>query len=110
VSGLNIELGEAPELPKGYRATWQHRSKLGVAKLSAKIDARTPSNKYSGILLHQGATAASDDFIEVHIWGSITARAFREVVLTGGSKQYQRVIVTALREKFDNASISVSVR
>jgi hypothetical protein len=107
---LDVRLSDADELPLGYRATWANRPKLCVAKLSQKIDASTLGSQYSGILLHQGATTASDDFVEVHIWGSITARAFQEVTLRGGGKQYQRVIIKALKEKFANADVSVKVK
>jgi hypothetical protein len=107
---MDVRLGQANELPLGYRAPWSNRAGLCVSKLSPHIDSATPDSQYSSILLRSGATSASDDFIEVHIWGSITARAFQQVTLTHGSKSYQRVIVKALKEKFENAGVSVKVK
>lgn len=69
----------ADDVPKGYRAIWSDRGKLCVAKLASKIDTTTNSDKYSGILLHQGATSEDDDCVEVHVFGPMTIRTIEEV-------------------------------
>jgi hypothetical protein len=76
-------------------------------KLYGMIDADTSVNQYSRILLSEGATTADDKFVEVHIWGPLTMRAFDQVTLTGSSKAYKRVMLKALREMFDTAKVSV---
>ena len=50
-----------------------------MAKLAKKVDNTTIPAQYSGILLNQGATSAEDDFIEVHIYGSMTIRTIEEI-------------------------------
>ena len=42
-----IKVSRTPNLPKGYRATWDERGKLCVAKLSGKIDSATRFDEYS---------------------------------------------------------------
>lgn len=105
-----IRMSAAYKLPLGYRAKWDDRGKLCVAKLSKKIDASTLIGAYSELLLRQGATTADDDFVEVHICGPMTARTFEQVTITQGSKSAKRVIAKALKEKFDKAHISVTVK
>jgi hypothetical protein len=76
---LKKEIKDADGLPKGYRAIWEDRAKLCVAKLAAKIDTTTEPAEYSNILLRQGATSAEDEFVEVHIHGPMTIRTIEEV-------------------------------
>lgn len=73
---------QAHDLPKGYRAPWKERSKLCVAKLAMKLDSAMSAASFPKLLIHQGATTADDDFVEVHIWGSITRRTLNEVIIT----------------------------
>lgn len=103
----NVEMCKAHDLNKGYRATWLSRGKLCVAKLYGIIDAGTSVSQYSGILLSTGPTTGDDNFVEVHIWGPLTMRAFEQVTLTGGAKAYKRVMLKALKEMFENAKVSV---
>ena len=75
----NPNVRGADDVPEGYRAVWDDRAKLCVAKLAKKVDNTTTPAQYSGILLNQGATSAEDDFIEVHIYGSMTIRTIEEI-------------------------------
>jgi hypothetical protein len=104
-----IPLSRAFTLPRGYRATWEDRGKLCVAKLYKKIGPHTPVTKYADVLLREGKTTTSDNFVEVHIWGPMTARTIEQVTINEGSKRARRVIVKALKEKFDKAKIPVKV-
>jgi hypothetical protein len=79
----NIELWTADSLPRGFRATWEDRALLCVAKLHGRlIDAE--ENEYAQILLEQGSSAKEDQFIEVHIWGPMTIRTVAKMVLKDG--------------------------
>lgn len=90
----DIKVSRAHGLPLGYRATWEQRVKLCVAKLAAKIDAATRAGTYSTLLLRQGATSADDDFVEVHIYGQMTIRTVEEVVFSPRLKRRPRQIVS----------------
>lgn len=65
--------------PKGYRSTWQQRATLAVAKLAHIISPGMTPDTFPGILMQPGATGDDDQFVEVHIWGSVTRRAFKRV-------------------------------
>lgn len=96
----NIMMRDADKLPHGYRATWENRDRLCVAKLAAKIDAATLPDAYSGLLLRQGTTSEEDDFVEVHIWGPLTIRTIEEVSLNPHEKRATRAITSrANRER-----------
>jgi hypothetical protein len=64
----------AYEPPPGYRATWEERGKLCVAKLGGGIQAATAPAELPGLLLQPGAAPEEDRFVEVHIWGPMTVR------------------------------------
>jgi hypothetical protein len=81
-----------PHLPHGYRATWDERAMLCVAKLADRIDDATKPGAYSGILLRQGSTSEEDDFVEVHIWGSMTIRTLERVIFKEPTSKVARAI------------------
>ena len=70
--------------PLGHRSVWSERHKLAVAKLAASITDATSDAEYPGLVLRNGRTRATDDFIEVHIYGPLDNNAIESV--TGKSK------------------------
>lgn len=73
-----IALGQP--LPLGYRATWADRNLLAGAKLHSRLTADTERDEYPQILLSSREAPDGDDFVEVHIFGTINRRAFERVV------------------------------
>jgi hypothetical protein len=61
--------------PPGYRASWNHRGKLAMAKLVEKLSRTTRPEDYPAILLSQGTSKGNADFIECHIYGPTVARS-----------------------------------
>ena len=55
-------------IPASYRAIWEERAKLAVAKLAARLTAATSEGSLGGLLLHAGATRPDDDYIEIAIY------------------------------------------
>ena len=78
-------------LPQGYRATWNERGKLAVAKLGATISPTTNPAEFPRILLWTEGNRETDRFIEVHIYGSFDRFAVHSVCGTskGLSRQDQ---------------------
>jgi hypothetical protein len=72
LKSLGIELTDS--VPKGLRTTWDRRGKLAVSKCASKFTAKTTKTDYPAIL-NDGA----NDFIEVHIFGSISHRTIEKV-------------------------------
>ena len=75
----NIKLFEVDRLPKGYRATWADRGLLAVAKLAGRINSRTRSGQFPGLLMRAATKRTNDDFVEVHLFGPLTAFTFEKV-------------------------------
>jgi hypothetical protein len=99
---------ELADLPRGYRATWAERGKLCVAKLHGSIDASTQPDKYSGMLLREGNNTEDDDFVEVHICGSMTARTLERVIVSPHLKRKQSAtIIKALKEKLSKLGVGI---
>jgi hypothetical protein len=67
-------------VPPGYRAPWERRDELAMAKLHDQIDSATPSENYPSILLRQGTSTGDADFIEVHIYGPLHRAAIERVI------------------------------
>lgn len=89
----NIPFPGLANLPVGFRATWDDRARLCVAKVAKLIEAGATPETHDSLLLKQGQTSASDEFVEVHIWGPMTARTFERVAFRRGTAREPRVII-----------------
>ena len=105
----DVRVSEADNLPRGYRSAWDGRGKLCVAKLFGRIDADTTRDEYPKLLLSGGATTADDDFVEVHVWGPMTARTFEQVTVKARTRRAHKAIIDALKNSFDELSVKLQV-
>lgn len=103
-----IKISREPNVPKGYKAPWGERGKLCVAKLAGKIDSKTAFDKYSGILLKQGATSEDDEFVEVHIWGPMTVLTMEQVIVTSPKRNQRATILKAIKFKLAKHGVGAS--
>ena len=85
-------------LPRGYRTVWANRMRLAVAKLADKITPTTNDTDFAVILLNPGTTPADGDFIEVHIFGTITLRTLERIIIEPG-KSRRDLKIKVLRER-----------
>jgi hypothetical protein len=104
----DIKISRKPNLPKGYRATWGERAKLGVAKLHGKIDSTTTPDKYSHVLLTPRATSEADDFIEVHIYGPMTVLTMERVIVIAPQTSKRATITKAIKSKLAKHNVQVN--
>jgi hypothetical protein len=104
----DIKISRKPNLPKGYRATWAERAKLGVAKLHGKIDSATTPDKYSQILLKPGASSGDDDFIEAHIFGPMTVLTMERVIVIVPQASKRATITRAIKSKLAKHNVQVN--
>jgi hypothetical protein len=63
-------------IPLGYRAAWDDRHYLATAKLATKITINSGTNKFAHTLLFSEGDRATDEFIEVHLFGMFNRQAF----------------------------------
>jgi len=80
------------EVPPGYRAPWEERARLGVAKLADRV---TGDADLSELVLWAGNTTADDSMIEVHIYGALTLCCVASV------RVQRRWMSEGLREELD---------
>jgi hypothetical protein len=96
-------------VPPGYRATWQERDRLAMAKLHSKLDAGTKATDFPRILLSQGKDEASQDFIEVHIYGPIHRVAVEKVAGPQPRARADKVILRSLERKMREVGASLEI-
>ena len=70
--------GEAA--PPGYRASWEQRDQLAMAKLQPAISSATTAAHFPRILVAPGTHSGDGDFIEAHIFGPLHRSAIERVV------------------------------
>jgi RNA polymerase subunit RPABC4/transcription elongation factor Spt4 len=108
VERQNIPISRTAKIPKGYRAAWNEREKLAVAKLFSRIDSGTTVDKYSRILLESGAICENDQFIEVHIFGPVTVLSMEQVVVIAPDESSRATIRRAIKSKLRKHKVTVS--
>jgi hypothetical protein len=94
----NRRVKDLPRAVRGHRATWADRAKLCVAKLASGLTPLTQRSDLPGLLLKQGATSADDAFVEVHVWGPMTARTFERVIAVRSAKRRSRKNKSVFRD------------
>jgi hypothetical protein len=103
-----ILMSQAHRLPEGYRAAWQHREKLAIAKLANKLEPATDASSFSRLLLGTGDTTSDDDFVEVHIWGPFTIQSCDKVrCLKPREDSTEELFLQALREKMQRYGVEL---
>jgi len=86
-------------IPPGYRSAWNKRGILAVAKLAHQIRSSTRAIDFPKILLSIGSSLGHEQFVEVHIYGSITARSLAAIVVEKPKQVKISVRLKALKEK-----------
>jgi hypothetical protein len=66
-------------IPLGFRCTWVERAKLAVAKLGDFIAVGMNEPDFQSLLLDDTGNRATDNFIEVHIFGTFDREAIDTV-------------------------------
>ena len=60
-------------IQQGSRAVWENRHELALAKLGGRLLPKQTESDWSSLLVNSGESDRhNDDFIEAHIYGSIT--------------------------------------
>lgn len=100
----------AQPIPNGYRAVWKDRNMLAMAKLHYKIDSTKTKDDFPGILFpksHQDGI--NDDFIEVHIYGTIHRKSVEYVIAKSPRERCDRTILESLKRSLEKDGISLKI-
>jgi hypothetical protein len=92
----------------GFRAPWDSRARLAVAKLAGEVASSTKQSEFPRILLRPAPKSEDDEFVEVHIYGSMTRRTFERVVINSASK-HSRTRVKALGVVLAGVGVNLDV-
>jgi hypothetical protein len=105
-----IRAAELDSLPRGYRASWNDRHHLVIAKLSSSINSSTTCDDFVGLLMSQGDNTSEDEFLEIHCFGPISIRTVERVVVLRRNETISDATLDALREHLRRVSVSLEVR
>lgn len=95
------------ELPLGYRAVWEERDLLAMAKLQPKIESGTPPEAFPTLLMEQQPKAdGGSDFIECHVFGQIVPRTFKHVRAMVADEVVDRGIWARMAVKLDHFGVT----
>ena len=87
-------------LPRGYRAPWADRARLAVSKLASSVHEATTANDHARLLLAANATRTTDDFVEVHVFGTFNQGAVAGVQVIGDAENAaDQVLLQAAKAK-----------
>jgi hypothetical protein len=94
-------------VPYGFRAVWPERQRLAMAKLQPKIDTATEDKDFPDILLEKvQAEDGYSDFIEVHVYGQLHPKAFKDVKATVPEDDIDRMIWGRVKDRLAVLDIS----
>ncbi|HLG14686.1 MAG TPA: hypothetical protein VJH03_09335 [Blastocatellia bacterium] len=96
-------------VPQGYRATWNDRGRLCAAKLHKAVDSDTGPDKYSSLLMRQGATSEEHEFVEAHIFGPMTIRTIEQVTVSKRRKRADNISIKRIEEELKKFGVTLRV-
>ncbi len=104
-----VPFADADKLKPGFRATWEERAKLCVAKLAARVAGPLDDEARAALLLAPAPEPDDDDFVEVHVYGPMTARTFERVVFheRGGETPARAIMAAACAESLTALGVAV---
>jgi len=102
VRKYDLKPGNRP--PPGRIASWDNRHKLAVAKLAEHLTPQIIETDFPSLLLSSAGNRATDDFIEVHIYGTFDLNAIESVkgISTSGSRD-ERDLLRMVKKHLSNA-------
>ncbi|HEX7766331.1 MAG TPA: zinc ribbon domain-containing protein [Nitrospira sp.] len=96
-------------IPSGYRAVWNKRHELAIAKLHSLINPTTTPDEFTKILLKSGEGTTNAEFIEVHIYGSFTRRGIEKIVGNAPKRKEDKVLMKSIRTKLKEFGATTDV-
>jgi len=97
----------ARDFDRSLRSTWSDRGMLAAAIFANRLPKGVSDAQFSGILVAPGGDPADDEFIEVHIFGTMTVRSFAAVKFPPSiAEQHESVLRDQIIEKLKLASVT----
>jgi hypothetical protein len=102
-----LPFDELVSLPHGFRAPWDNRARLTIAKLAGRVNPGDDASRIAALLVVD-RTNETDEFVEAHVFGPMTIRTFERVVWVGTPLRRSRFRV--LRETLRRYGIPLEER
>lgn len=94
------DMKHADPIPAGLRSTWNDRGKLSAIRHAEKFLQKTTEAEFPKIL-----NDGSDDFIEAHVYGSISRKAVQRVTVKNKAlNKSKKVYLEVLRDRLSELS------
>ena len=91
------------------RCDWDNRHKICLAVFEKDLTPGTQAAQFPSLIVVNGATTADDRFIEVHIFGAMTARTLQSVhIRPKAHNERERVYLDAIREELAKVGVSLA--
>lgn len=106
---LDPSVSKLVDYPKGFRAVWEDRGKIAAVKTVQHFKPNTDPGEFPELLLKQGDDKESDDFIEAHIFGSISRHTLKRVVIKSQKRKTRALMMDMAIEKARNSGLEIEV-
>jgi hypothetical protein len=85
--------------PSGYRAPWNARDRLSVAKLHASIEKGQGIAEFVNVLMERRRDAEDCDYVEVHIYGAVNRLGIEHIVGPKPAEHFERLTLRQALKK-----------
>lgn len=99
-----------PDIPNGYRASWERRATLACAKLFPVFKPDTTRQEFSTILLKNDENRSKDQFIEVNIYGMFNYGSIQTISAREINSPADKVILKQLKKDAEKLGIDIIVQ
>lgn len=107
---IKHHLGLTDVIPAGYRAVWNDRASLCVAKLHGSVEKGMTQTDFAGILQNDNGGTGDSDFIEVHIHGTLNRKTIEKVVAATPSSRDDKLLWRTACRDLKNAGVETETR
>jgi hypothetical protein len=103
-------LGLTDTIPHGYRATWENRSSLCLAKLHSSIEKITTETQFASILQNDDGGTDTSDFVEVHIYGTLNIKSVEKIIVYPPITREDKFLWRTLQRDLRSSGVEALVR
>jgi hypothetical protein len=97
---ITHNIGHGDSIPLGHTSTWSYKEKLALNKLSKYFDLFDSIEQILELLLISSNDRVNDEFIEAHIYGSISGESFESIHLDEDVSRDERNDFNIANERF----------
>lgn len=101
--------GQEPVKLEGLCAVWADRWKLVIAKCAGELTSGMDEERVMALLLRNAEDSHDDEFLEVHICGSLSRRSLARVLFPKDAQYTTASLLQDLREQLQKADVELEL-